>query len=814
MGSFNEEYNKLRKKRLKEQEEQKSSVPYQRPLDTSSSTNNTPYTERVLSGDIAPIKTTPQKEEKWYDGWFKEGTFGGSIADFAQDLGTGLIGLGEKAVDFFAMLGQANTNQMLGESTQAEMAFSVLTGRDPQEAIDRNRSLQEETTKATTEFVKKDLYNEEDIANKILAGVYTVAQHNDGILTKEDLERAKEIYNDAYFYMAGDGETPSQMEMDSVFDVKSDSLIQSAGQLAGTAALQAVGVPWWVTSGATAFGSEAESALNQGATFEQAGLSGLVSAGAEILTEKIGGISFGGKTLGDVLSKKLAQGIASKFGRALIKLGIDAVGEGFEEALTEDISNFGRWLTYQNDKELAELLWSEEAMQAKIEAFIGGAALGGGSNVVSTVNSFVQGVDPVTELTKNEQAVFDKVYKAELEAKAEEKGSKLTNAEKTKIYDKVMKDLEKGYISTDTIEEVLGGEDYTNYKNELKRQQDIDNELNELRNMKSGEMTDIQIERMAELKGMTPNTEMTNALKFSIDEKIRNALSSERNGKGSYLFESYNEQTRRGQAFEADLSKYDTKQAEVIKKAIDSGILNNTNRTHDFVDMVAKISADKGVLFDFANNAKLKESGFAVDGKFVNGYVTKDGITVNIDSNKALNSIVGHEITHVLEGTELYAALKVSIQEYAKSKGDYQSRLDTLTKLYEGVEGADVSAELTADLVGDYLFTDEDFIKHLSTTNRNVFQRIYDEIKYLYKVATAGSKQARELEKVKRAFEKAYREGGKPESDVNTKYGISKTSKMSYENQLQLIEKGQLNGSNSLYIGTPSDKLQSVGFSD
>ena len=323
--------------------------------------------------------------------------------------------------------------------------------------------------------------------------------------------------------------------------------------------------------------------------------------------------------------------------------------------------------------------------------------------------------------------------------------------------DKVVKDLEKGYISTDTIEEVLGGEDYTNYQNELKRQQDIDNELNELRNMKSGDMTDIQIERMAELKGMKPNTELVNSLKFGIDEKVRNGI------QGSRLVESYNERARRGQAFEADLSKYDSKQAEVIKKAIDSGILNNTNRTHEFVDMVAKISADKGVLFDFANNAKLKESGFGVNGKFVNGYVTKDGITVNIDSNKAVNSIVGHEITHVLEGTELYNELQNVIFEYAKSKGEYQSRLDALTNTYKAVKDADVNAELTADLVGDYLFTDSDFINHLSTTNRNVFQKIYDEIKYLYKVATAGSKEARELEKVKRAFENAYRESGKTE---------------------------------------------------
>ena len=754
MGSFNDEYLKLRKKRQEEAEEEnnKSSVPYQRPLNNSAAFPNNSYLDRVLTGDvgdIAPLPSKSSKDEEKERTWFDSGAlndgyqFGdvtktilGSIVDIGENVGAGIIGLGEKTVDALAVIGQMQSNQILGESMQSEMAFAALTGKDAGKVVDKYTALQEESKKATTDFVKKDLYNEEDIANKIISAPI------------KDL-------------------TGIDSETDSVFGEKSDALAQSAGQLGATVALQALGVPWWLTTGVATFGSETEGALNQNATIEEAALSGLVSAGAEILTEKIsGGISFGGKTLDDALTKQLAVGISNKTVRTLTKIGVDMVGEGGEEILSGVLSAVGQKLTYAKDKELDELFSSEEAF----ESFIGGAVLGGGSSAINAVKSKVNGVDAVTELTKNEQAVFDKVYQAELEAKAEEKGGKLTNKEKSAIYDKVMNDFEKGYISTDIIEEVLGGEDYSNYQSELKRQQDIDNELKILRNMKSGDMTDIQIERMAELKAMTPNTELVNSLKFGIDEKIRSSI------QGTRLMESYNENARRGQVFEADLSKYDSKQAEVIKKAIDSGILNNTNRTHEFVDMVAKISADKGVLFDFANNAKLKESGFGVNGKFVNGYVTKDGITVNIDSNKALNSIVGHEITHVLEGTELYAALKVSIQEYAKSKGEYQSRLDTLTKLYEGVEGADVSAELTADLVGDYLFSDSDFINHLSTTNRNVFQKIFDEIKYLYKVATAGSKQARELEKVKRAFENAYRESGQKNTakESGAKYALSR----------------------------------------
>ncbi len=69
----------------------------------------------------------------------------------------------------------------------------------------------------------------------------------------------------------------------------------------------------------------------------------------------------------------------------------------------------------------------------------------------------------------------------------------------------------------------------------------------------------------------------------------------------------------------------------------------------------------------------------------------------------------------------------------------------------------DVEAELTADLVGDFIFTDEAFINRL-TSNRTLFDKIFGEIKYIARIATAESKEARQLEKAKVLFEKAYRQ--------------------------------------------------------
>ena len=691
--------------------------------------------------DIAPVVTTKKDEDErtWFQkGAFEDGyqfgdvtkTILGSLTDVKENLVTGVVGMGEKVVDALAW---ASPYLAQGQFYQNGGDLAPLA---TQKAF--NESIQQSKTEME-KFIEKDLYDEEKVAKTIVRSDFI--KKTTGI----------------------DAET------DSVFGEKSDSLVQSAGQLGATIGLQAVGVPWFVTTGVTSFGGETENALKQGATMEEAGLSAAISAGAEILTEKLsGGISFGGKTLDDLWVKQLTSRISNKALRTLTKFGIDAVGEGAEEVVSQVISNLGSSL--YREENLSELLTSEEAVDEYIESFIGGAVLGGGSSVVGAIKDSKTGRDTVTGMTANEQKVIDKVVEDRI-AEEESDGKKLTNKEKEKIHDAVVSDMEKGYISTDTIEEVLGGETYKAYKDTVDSEDALQKEFDTLNKMKQGEMTGEQIDRRAELKAQLEEiktADKRNQMKSKLGDEVLGLVQSDR------LMESYNERGRRSQAFEADLTKYDAKQQETVKKAVESGILNNTRRTHEFVDMIAKITADKGVLFDFANNQKLKDSGFAMDGKTVNGYVTKDGVTLNIDSAKALNRVVGHEITHVLEGTELYDALQQTIVEYAKTKGDYQGRYDALAKLYEGVKDANVDASLTADLVGDYLFTDPDFINNLSTKNRNVFQKVYDEIKYLAKVATAGSKEARELAKVQRAFEKAYKESGKVSND--TKYSISETT--------------------------------------
>lgn len=712
-----------------------------------------------------PTQTITTSEEKKDRKWFQKGLFEdgyqfgdisktilGTTDDAWKDLQAGAFGIVEGTIDAGAYLIGGVGGLFGAKGFQSKME----------------------------DFIEKDLIDEE-----------AIAKSNWNPLNWNAVGLGSAMH------LGGDSED------ESVFGDKTDSLVQSGGQLAGQIGLQAVGVPWFVTSGVTSFGSQVEGALNEGASYGEAGLSGLVSAGADILTEKM----FGGSGLGEkglINLEPLTKGISNKVIKVLADYGVDVMAEGSEEVVASVISKFGESL--YKEESLSELLMSEEAIDEYIESFIGGAALGGIMNSSNAYKSATSGRDYRTGLNTDEQTVVEKEVEKRI-AEEEKNGKTLSKKEKDEIYDRVLKDLDKGYISIDTIEEALGGDTYKNYREVndydsslIDKLGEMQKEFDTLNDMKDFDMTGKQRDRREELRSQIKE------LKASLEDEgritnrtqLRSQLGEEvfNKAQNSRLIESYYEVHRRTQKYEADLSKYDAKQQAIIKKAIDSGILNNQRRTHEMVDFVAKLSADKGVLFDFTDNQKLKESGFAIDGKTVNGYVTKDGITLNINATKTLETIAGHEITHVLEGTELYNELQKAVFEYAKTKKEFDSRRKELAELYKNVKDADIDAELTADLVGDYLFADADFINNLSVNHRNVFQKIYDEIKYLCKIATAGSKEARELEKVKRTFEKVYKEGGKAKTvtdgstEAETQYSISVTDKNTIdflENQEHIV---------------------------
>lgn len=775
--SFESDYLTLRKKRKKEDENSNASENKSSKT-TKSKNSKTAFTDEYLSlrekrlndktvvsttdEDIAPVKTTKggNKDSIFKSGGFSDGVDG--VGDFFVDLGQTVAGtVGDLGIGIVKGAGRLVEGVIdLGAYGMANIA----------EAVDKNSPSSFGKENSTSEKVRE----------------WAKTSYVD------ELSQGAEDYVDQYSVLGDKADAVSeglgQIGAIILTGGAAGSVAGAAG-LSGAAASAAATATTTSVMGLSSFGSGMSEAYSAGATDEEATkyglMKGAVDAGSELLfgglgkTVKALGLSRGISSLDDAFAKKLSSKLTQKLTNETVKniagntveYAVKSGAEGLEEVIAGVGTAAAKKLTYMSDEELTQLIEDEDLLeQFAVGAITSGIAQSGivpGMTKGSYIEANKTGADFITGQTINEQKVIDKEVESRI-AEKEADGTKLTKKEKAAIEEQVASDLEKGYISTDTIESVLGGETYEQYKTITEKENALKNEIERLENMPNEQITVKQKERLSEARKELENIESASNktdLKAKLNEEVFELAKADR------LSESYNEKARRGQAFEADVTKYDTKQQETIQKAIDSGILNNSNRTHEFVDMIAKISADKGVLFDFTNNEKLKESGFAIDGKTVNGYVTKDGITLNINARKSLNSVVGHEITHVLEGTELYTELQNTLFEYAKSKNDYQGRHDSLAELYKDVDGANVNSELTADLIGDYLFTDEDFVRKLSTEHRNIFQKIYDEVKYLLKVATAGSKEARELEKVKRAFDKAYKESGKANTD--TKYSIS-----------------------------------------
>ena len=619
----------------------------------------------------------------------------------------------------------------------------------------------------------------------------------------------------------------------SVLGGTTDKFAQGIGQVGvlmtpagwASAAGAAAPVVTALTSGlmfASSAGSGISEAYQGDATDLEALKHGLNSGAADAISELIfGGMGKAVNALGfskglssadDMLAKLASSKLKNQAAKNIVEFGIKSGAEGLEEVVAGIAQAYSKHNTYMSEKDFTDILADENLLeQFVVGAMTSGAMQSGaipGTYQGSLIEANKQGKDFITGQTVNEQAVIKKEIEKRI-AEQEKDGRKLTAREKSAIEAQVEADLPKGYISTDTIEEVLGGDDFKAYKDTIdseealkQQEKDLTDEYNLLNKKKLGDMTGEETDRrdslktqIAELQAKIKDTETNSKrdlLKAELSKKVYELSKSDR------LVESYLEPVRAKQKFTADLSKYEGKAKEVIKQVMDSGLEVNSNAAHDFWDMAAKVSADTGISISLANNQQIMEmvkaeyeaAGVEFDesqfkGQTIDGYKSKNGIVLNAESKRALNWVVGHEITHTMEKSKHYGDLQAILKEYAAK--EYDSRFKKRMAQYKGkyndaTLNDDVAMEVTADMVGDFLFTDQNFVNHLSTKNRNVFQKMFDEIKYLLKQATAGSKEARELERVKHLFEKAYKDSATKNTteDGGVKYSLESVDGTDY----------------------------------
>ncbi len=540
-------------------------------------------------------------------------------------------------------------------------------------------------------------------------------------------------------------------------------------------------------------------------------MKGTIEAGTEMLFGGLGkavnaiGLSRGIGGVDDILAQKLTAKIGNRLLKTTLQAGVKASGEGLEEVIAGYLSAVAKKLSYRSDEELEQLIEDEELLDAFLQGFLA-SGISQGPGVIQSVKT---DTDFVSNLTSIEESVINREVEKRIE-QAEKDGKKLSKSDKSKIQDEVMSDLDKGYISTDTIEEVLGGDTYKSYQDTVKSEDSLVEQEKTLRDEyeELGKKTNPSLAeqsrfgkletQLEELKTKIEDTRKTSERDF-LQRKYRSEAAEI--AKGSRLEETYRERARGSQKFEADVSKYKGVAKKSIESIIEKGQMNNSNKAHDLIDWAVNLAAARGKTVTTTTTEEILKKAEAKYGKqyvldnfykevtdengkkklvlkaIPNAELDGDTIALNVDSPNLTMTIIGHELGHTFEGTKYYNEVADLLNSYDKTvKGNeaYETRKAATEGRYQNIAGANAQYELNNDLLGEYIFSDEGFVKHL-TQNRNVFQKIYDQIKYMVKIATAGSQQKKDLLRIQQTFEKAWREAEKAQGATQTdvKHSIS-----------------------------------------
>ena len=191
---------------------------------------------------------------------------------------------------------------------------------------------------------------------------------------------------------------------------------------------------------------------------------------------------------------------------------------------------------------------------------------------------------------------------------------------------------------------------------------------------------------------------------------------------------------------------------------------DNSEKTNKLVNTIEKVINDKGY------NIRLDDTlGDNVNGRIVTNNQTGEiEITLNPNSSRTGEFILGHELTHAIQTQEMIDL----VNDRMTKDGDLRNAVEDLKKLYNTDE---INAEVLADISGQ-LFGNQEFINNLSIEKPSVFKRIYDKIISLANKITGNSNEALFIKDLKNKWEKAYREN--TNKITNAEYSLNKDGAM------------------------------------
>ena len=414
---------KEKKKKKQNQSQSQSSYSYK-----NGELVRTVQEDDISYDDIAPVKGG-NKDSVFKSGGFSDGVDG--VGDFFGDLGQTVAG----------SVGDLGMGLVKGVGRLAESVVDLGTYGVAGVA---------------------DLFGADEFAEK----TKKVAQYN----VTDKLTKGLTDYFDPY----------------SVLGNKADAVGEGIGQVAGIIATGGLGATpaaaSAITTGVTfasGMGSGMNDAYAMGASDGKAAAYGATVGTIEAVSEMFfGGLGKGVKALGfskgltsidDIAAKKLsnaaAKFITSEAGQKVVGNTLEYAVKSGAEGLEEVISGFGSaaakdafLLNKEDEKAFGEILKDENLL----EQFVVGSIVSGIAQGGDFISSTKSGRDFVSGLSKNEQTVVDKVFEQRLAEESENRT--LSNRDKNKLYERVVEEMKRGYVSTDEKESILGGETYKGYK--------------------------------------------------------------------------------------------------------------------------------------------------------------------------------------------------------------------------------------------------------------------------------------------------------------------------------------------------------------
>ena len=217
------------------------------------------------------------------------------------------------------------------------------------------------------------------------------------------------------------------------------------------------------------------------------------------------------------------------------------------------------------------------------------------------------------------------------------------------------------------------------------------------------------------------------------------------------------------------------------QSAVKEGMINS-KKTTNAMNVIEKVIEDKNYNVKF-DRTITNLNGKSVDGKI---NINKNGeveIALNPNSDRAVEFLLTHEVTHAIETKELRGI----ILDYANKNPEFKSALKDLQKTYNTENVNDeVVADISAQILGN-----QEFINSLSAQNtpqsRNIIKNIYESIKRVLNNFTSKGRYRNFVQDLETKWRDAYRLATN-ETTKNNLQKIEKYSMQSKENNTQELD--------------------------